>query len=117
MSPRIKQYDEGEAKHTRRLELDITEEVRINATLQSAHYLQGLRRHYGKSTRPRKFHTGDLVLHRVQKIDGRHIVLSPWEGPYIISKVTGPGSYKLMTQDGILVRNTWHISQLRRFYP
>ena len=35
-SPRIEQYDEGEAEHTRRLELDTTEEVRVNATLQSA---------------------------------------------------------------------------------
>jgi hypothetical protein len=32
-SPRIKQYDEGKAEHTQRLELDSTEEVRINATL------------------------------------------------------------------------------------
>ena len=52
-SPRIEQYDEGEAEHTRRLELDSSEEVRVNATLQSARYLQGLRRHYNKSTQPR----------------------------------------------------------------
>ena len=39
-SPRIEQYDEGEAEHTRRLELDYIEEVRVNATLQSARYLQ-----------------------------------------------------------------------------
>ena len=32
-SPRIEQYDEGEAEHTRRLELNSTEEVRVNATL------------------------------------------------------------------------------------
>jgi hypothetical protein len=32
-SPNIKQYDEGKAKHTRRLELDIIEEIIINATL------------------------------------------------------------------------------------
>jgi hypothetical protein len=38
-SPRIKQYKEGEAEHTQRLELDSTEEVRVNATLQSARYL------------------------------------------------------------------------------
>ena len=52
-SPRIEQYDEGEAEHTQRLELDCTEEVRVNATLQSARYLQGLRRHYNKNTQHR----------------------------------------------------------------
>jgi hypothetical protein len=39
-----------------------------------------------------------------------------WEGPFIVANVTRPGTYKLMTKDGIEVRNTWHISQLRRFY-
>jgi hypothetical protein len=35
-SPKIKHYEEGKAEHTQRLELDSTEEVRVNATLQSA---------------------------------------------------------------------------------
>jgi hypothetical protein len=86
-SPKIEQYDEGEVEHTRRLELDITEEVRVNATLQSTRYLQGLRHHYDKNTQP-----------------------------FIIAKVTGPGSYELMTEDAVPVRNSWHIRQLRRFY-
>ena len=67
MSPRIEQYDEGEAEHTRRLELDSIEEVRINATLQSAKYLQELRRHYNKNTQSRSLQVGDLALRRIQK--------------------------------------------------
>ena len=98
--------DEGEAEHTQRLELDSTEEVRVNATLQSARYLQGLRRHYNKSTQPRSLQIGDLVLRRIQKTDGRHKLLSPWEGPFIVTKVTGPGTYKLITKDGKEVNNT-----------
>ena len=47
---------------------------------------------------------------------GRHKLLSPWEGPFIITKVIGPGTYKLITEDRKEVNNTWHISQLRRFY-
>jgi hypothetical protein len=38
-SPRIEQYNEGKAEHTQRFELDGLEEVRVNATLQSARYL------------------------------------------------------------------------------
>jgi hypothetical protein len=115
-SPKIEQYEEGEAEHTRRLELDSIEEVRVNATLQSARYLQGLRRHYNKSTKQRSVQVRDLVLQRIQKTDGRHKLLSPWEGPFIVAKVSRPGTYKLMTKDREEVRNTWHISQLRRFY-
>jgi hypothetical protein len=115
-SPKIKQYDEGEVEHTQRLELDSTEEVRVNATLQSARYLQGLRHHYNKSIQQRLVQVGDLVLRRIQKTDECHKLLNPWEGPFIVAKVTRPNTYKLMTEDGIEVRNTWHISQLRRFY-
>jgi transposase InsO family protein len=64
-SPRIEQYDEGEVEHIQRLELDNTKEIRVNATLQSAHYLQGLRRHYDKNTQPRTFQIRDLVLRRI----------------------------------------------------
>ena len=67
MSPRIEQYDEGEAEHTRRLELDSTKEVRVNATLQSARYLQGLRRHYNKNTQSRSLQVGDLVLRKYKR--------------------------------------------------
>jgi transposase InsO family protein len=115
-SPRIEQYDEGEAKHTRRLELDNTEEFRVNATLHLARYLQSLRRHYNKSTQLHSIQVGDLVLRRIQKTDGRHKLLSPWEGPFIVTKVTRPGTYELITEYEIQVRNSWHISQLRRFY-
>jgi hypothetical protein len=61
-SPKIEQYEEREAEHTQRLELDSTKEVRVNATLQSALYLQGLRRHYNKSTQQRLVQVEDLVL-------------------------------------------------------
>jgi hypothetical protein len=100
-SPKIEQYEEGEVEHTRRLELNNTEEVRVNATLQSAHYLQGLRCHYNKSTQPRSIQVKDLVLRRIQKADGCHKLLSPWEVPFIIAKVTAPGTYELMTDDGV----------------
>jgi transposase InsO family protein len=115
-SPKIEQYEEGEAEHTRRLELDSIEEVRINASLQSTRYLQGLRRHYNKSTKHHSVQVEDLVLRRIQKIDRCHKLLSPREGPFTIAKVSRPGTYKLMTEDGEEVRNTCHISQLRRFY-
>jgi hypothetical protein len=115
-SLRIEQYDEGEAEHTQRLELDSTEEVRVNATLQLAYYLPSLRCYYNKSTQPRSVQARDLVLQIIQKLDGCHKLQSPWEGPFIIAKVTGLGTYELITEDGIQVRNSWHISQLRRFY-
>ena len=59
---------------------------------------------------------GDLVLRRMQDTTGHHKLLSPWEGPFIVAKFTRPGSFELITEDGVPVPNTWHIDQLRRFY-
>jgi hypothetical protein len=75
-SPKIKQY-EGESEHTQKLELDSTEEVRVNATLQSARYLQGLWRHYNKSTQQCSVQVRDLVLRRIQKTNRHHKLLNP----------------------------------------
>jgi hypothetical protein len=41
---------------------------------------------------------------------------SPWEGPFTVAKVTGPGSYRLQTLKGEDVNNSWNIDQLCRFY-
>jgi hypothetical protein len=33
-------------------------------------------------------------------MEGLHKLSSPWEGPFIIAKVTGPGLYRLQTLEG-----------------
>ena len=108
-SRRVKAYQEGEADDARQLELDSVEEVRINALTQSARYLQGVQQ--------RSFNVRDLVLRRIQDETGLHKLNSRWEGPFIVSKVTRPGSYRITDADGNKVPNSWNIEHLRRFYP
>jgi hypothetical protein len=115
-SPGVEQYDEGEADDTRCLEIDSAEEVKLNTLLQSARYLQGLRCHYDRKVRPHTFQVGDLVLKRIQNTSGRHKLLSPWEGSFIVSKVTRLGSFELVTKDVDPIPNSWNIDQLQRFY-
>jgi hypothetical protein len=49
-------------------------------------------------------------------MEGLHKLSSPWEGPFTVAKVTGPGSYHLQTLEGEDVSNSWNIDQLCRFY-
>jgi hypothetical protein len=49
-------------------------------------------------------------------MEGLHKLSSPWEGPFTVAKVTGPGSYRLQTLEGEDVSNSWNINQLCRFY-
>jgi len=95
-SPRLETYQEGEADAARQLELDTMEEVRCNALLQSARNLQGVRRYHDRNVQRRSFNIGDMVLRRIQDETGLHKLNSRWEGPFIVTKVTRPGSYRLV---------------------
>jgi hypothetical protein len=92
-SPRVEMYEEGEADEARQLELDSVGEARCNALVQSARYLQGVRRYHNRNVQERSFNIGDLALHLIHDEIGLRNLNSRWEGPFIISKVTRLGSY------------------------
>ena len=102
---------------SRQLELDSLDEMRCNAMLQLTRYLQIMRRYHDRNIQTRCFNMGDMVLRRIQDETGLLKLNSRWEGPFIITKVTGPGSYQLIYVDGLEVRNSWNIEHLRKFYP
>jgi hypothetical protein len=91
-SPTVEQYDEGVLEDSRRVDIDKLREARCTTLVQSTRYLEGIRRYHDRNVKERSFNIGDLVLHRIQNTAGLHKLSSPWEGPFSISKVTGPGS-------------------------
>ena len=116
-SPRVEAYQEGEANEAWQLELDTVEEARVNALTQSARYLQGVRCYHDRNVQQRSFNVGDLVLRWILVETGLYKLNSRWEGPFIISKVRRPGSYRIIDADGNEVTNSWNIAHLRKFYP
>jgi hypothetical protein len=98
-------------------DIDVLEEERLNTVIQSAKYQQTLRLYHYKVVRHRSFAVGDLVLRRILMGEGRHKLSPLWEGPFIVSEVTRPGSYRLTQMDGTEVGNSWNIEHVRRFYP
>jgi hypothetical protein len=115
-SPVVEQYDEGISKDSRRVDIDGLEEARCAALIQSARYLEGIRCYHDRNVKERSFNVGDLVLRRIQNTEGLHKLSSPWEGPFTVAKVTGPGSYRLQTLEGEDISNSWNVDQLCRFY-
>ena len=112
----VEQYDEGISEDSRRVDIDGLKEARCAALVQSARYLEGIRRYRDRNVKERSFNVGDLVLRRIQNTDGLHKLSSSWEGPFSVSKVTGPGSYRLQTLEGDDISNSWNVDQLCRFY-
>jgi hypothetical protein len=94
-SPVVEHYNEGVSEDSRRVDIDGLEEARCATLVQSARYLEGIRRYHDRNIKERSFNVGDLVLHRIQNTEGLHKLSSPWEGPFTVAKVTGPGSYRL----------------------
>jgi hypothetical protein len=90
-SPRVEMYNEGETNEARQLELDSIKEARCTALVQSAQYLQGIRRY--------------------------HKLNSRWEGPFVVKQVTRPGSYRLQYPEGKDIPKSWNIQNLCKFYP
>jgi ribonuclease HI/transposase InsO family protein len=99
-SPRVRGYDEGANQRAREDSLDQLDEARTMALMHSARYQQALRSYQARMVRRRDFNEGDLVLRLRQDNRGRHKLLPPWEGPYIVVKVLKPGTYKLANEDG-----------------
>jgi hypothetical protein len=87
-SPAVEQYDEGISEDSRQVDIDGLKEARRAALIQSARYLEGIRRYHDRNVKERSFNIGDLVLRRIQNTEGLHKLSSPWEGPFSVSKVT-----------------------------
>lgn len=115
-SPRVQYYEEGAIEAQCMLEVDTAEEVRLAALLHNVVYLQGIRRFHDKHVQNRSFQVGDLVLRRIQNTSGHTKFTSPWDGPFLVSRVIGPGTYRLQTEEGDDIPNTWNIEHLRKYY-
>jgi hypothetical protein len=70
----------------------------------------------GRVATETSFNIGNLVLRCIQKTDDMHKLSSPWEGPFIVTKVISPSTYRLQWGDGQGVPNPWNVEHLRRFY-
>jgi hypothetical protein len=109
-------YDKGIPEYSRRVDIVGIKEARSAALVQSATYLEGIRHYHDRNVKERSFNVGDLVLRRIQNTEGLHKLSLPWEGPFTVASVIGPGSYRLQTLEGDDISNSSNVNQLCRFY-
>ena len=116
-SPRVENFDQSSADIARELEINCMEEMRLISCLRTAKYLLAIRRYHNKNVKDRSFVVGYLVLKWKTSQEGTDKLSTPWEGPFVVAKVTRPTSYRLAYPDETRLPNCWHIDKLRRFYP
>ena len=116
---RVMKYQDEENEEQLRLNLDLIDEVRMDAEQRTARYQSLMARQYDTMVKPRRFNIGDLVLKRVSLAtkNPTHGKLGPnWEGPYRVINFKRQGSYYLEALDGRKLEHPWNVEHLRRYY-
>ena len=95
---RVLMYQEKDNTKQLRLNLDLVDEVRMDAERRTVKYKNLMARQYDAMVKPRHFNIGDFALKKVSLAtkDPSHGKLGPnWEGPYRIINCKRQGSYYL----------------------
>ena len=116
-APRVKAFDRDWAAEAQQDAVDLLEEAHETTVIRSARYQQTLRRYHERKIKGRILEVGDLVLWRTQSMKEKHKFSPPWEGPYTVTEVIRPGTYRLEDNNNNVLNNTWNIEQLRHFFP
>ena len=114
----MKYQDEGNEEQLR-LNLDLIDEVRMDAEQRTTRYENLMARQYDLMVKPKHFKIGDLVFKRVSlatKNPAHGKLGLNWEGPYKIINCKRQGSYYLETLDGRKLEHSWNVEHLRRYY-
>ena len=103
MSFRVKTYEDQKNQNKLNNNLDLIDEVRVEAMKWMAKHKEAMVRNYNIKVKVRRFNTGDLVLRKVSQAtkDPSQGKLGPtWEGPYEVIRHSKEGSYYLKSLDG-----------------
>ena len=116
---RVMKYKDKENKEQLCLNLDLIDEVRMDAKQRISRYKNLMARQYDAMMKPRRFNIGDLVLKRVSLATRNpiHGKLRPnWKGPYRVINCKRQGSYYLEALDGQKLEHPENVEHLRRYY-
>ena len=118
-SHRVKKYQSKENEEQLRFNLDLMDEVRMDAEQKTARYKNLMARLYDAMVKPRHFNIGDLVLKWVTFTtkNSAYGKLGPnWEGPYRVINYKRQGSYYLEALGGRRLEHPWNVEYLRKYY-
>ena len=116
---RMMKYQDEDNEEQLCLNLNLIDEVRMNAEQRTTSYKNLMARQYDAMVKSRRFNIGDLVLKRVCLTTRNlaHRNLGPnWEGPYRVINCKRQGSNYLEALDGRKLEHPWIVEHLRRYY-
>ncbi|XP_074374678.1 uncharacterized protein LOC141715093 [Apium graveolens] len=102
----------------RKANIDLLDEESEATHQRNLKYLLQAAQYYDSGVKKKSFGVGDLVLRELSvSMPTKQGKFNPnWEGPYKVTEVVHPETYKVETLVGETIKNTWHASRLRKFY-
>ena len=116
---RVMKYQDEDNEEQLLLNLNLVDEVRMNAEQRTVRYKNLMARQYDAMVKPRRFNIRDVVLKMVSLTtrNPTHRKLERnWEGPYRVINCKSQGSYYLEALDGRKLKHPWNVEHLRRYY-
>ena len=116
---RVMKYQDERNKEQLHLNLDLIDEVRMDAKQRTTRNKSLMARQYDALMKPRRFNIGELVLKRLTLATRNpvHGKLGPnWEGSYRVINCKRQGLYYLETLDGRKLEHPWNVEHLRKYY-
>lgn len=101
------------------LNLDLIDEVRMDAKQRVALYKNLMTKHHDALVKPKRFNIKDHVLKRVSlasKDSALEKLGHNWEGSYKVINYKGRGLYYLEDLDGCRLEHPWNMEHLRKYY-
>ncbi|XP_021827603.1 uncharacterized protein LOC110768210 [Prunus avium] len=117
---RVEHFAPEQSGIEQNLSLDLLEERRLQSILHLAAYQQRTTRFYNQKVRERNFRPGDLVLRKVlpgTRDPTAGTLGANWEGPYTVTDVARPGTYRLAHLNGKALPHPWNAEHLRQYFP
>ena len=116
---RVTMYQDKDNEEQLHLNLDLIDEVTMDAKHRTTRYKNLMARQYDAMVKPRRFNIGDLVLKKVSLTTKNLAHGKPgpnWEGPYRVINCKRQGSYYLEALDERKLEHPWNVEHLRRYY-
>jgi hypothetical protein len=97
-------------------EKDLLESDRLKAITNLEKYQEETRAWRDPKVKLKEFKAENLVLSRSPRTKITGMFEAKWTGPYMVTKKTRPGAYRLTDTQGRVVEHSWNTENLHRFY-
>ncbi|XP_074374032.1 uncharacterized protein LOC141714410 [Apium graveolens] len=117
-SPRVENFNSNTSQEGLNFHNIFLEEVRDEAAAKVLQHQERTAAYFNKKVKVKRFLIGDLVLRESAAsqptVTGKF--KAPWEGPYQVTDIVAPKTYRLAQLDETPVKNTWNGIHLKKFY-